>query len=153
MFVYLYYIDCRYIFIIIVFHYTSAVDRKNTKKYSIFEYGCVFVFMCFCISTLFHFTISVDTINISISDNGFVFVFMCFCFCSSDSGFNLHKMLHESLRPKAPTKNPRVCYSRSKLKPKLPEIGGSEDRCCITKKSLLSYYPPISGYSGYSLSK
>ena len=38
-----------------------------------------------------------------------------------------------SLRSKA-----NKCYSRSKLKPALPDIGESEDACCITKMSCIN---------------
>ena len=59
---------CIYIILIVglyllSYFFTTPVDRINTKNYSIFENGCVFVFMCFCISTLFHFTTSVDKTN------------------------------------------------------------------------------------------
>ena len=54
-------------------------------------------------------------------------------------GFNLLKLKHGSLRSRVPTKNPRVCYTLSKLKPELPEIRGSKRTCCKTKKSLSVY--------------
>ena len=33
-------------------------------------------------------------------------------------------------------------YSWSQIKPELPEIRGSEDTCCITKKSFINVYYP-----------
>ena len=82
-----------------VFHFSTSVDTTNN---SIFDNGCVFVFVCFplqyisgynklfniwkwlCVFvflylTLFHLSTSVDTINYSVFENGCVFVFMCFC--------------------------------------------------------------------------
>ena len=40
------------------------------------------------------------------------------------------------------TKNLRACYSRNKLNPELPDIRGSEDTCCLTKKSCINVYHP-----------
>ena len=69
---------CVFVFLrLTLFHVTIS----GYNKYPIFDDGCVFVFMYFCVFVfdLIHFTTSVDTINNSIFDHGCLSVFMCFC--------------------------------------------------------------------------
>ena len=66
---------------------------------------------------------------------------------AGNSCFNLLK--HVSLRSKAPTKTHEYDTILSKAKPELPEIGGSEDTCCITKKSWINVlYPTKNKFLG-----
>ena len=57
-----------------------------------------------------------------------------FFYALPNSGCNLLKVLHVSLRSKAPTKNP---LHLRKSKPELPENGRSEDTYNISKKSCI----------------
>ena len=41
------------------------------------------------------------------------------------------------------------CYSLSKIKLELPEIGGSEDTCCITKKYTIPKDAELQHLAGY----